>query len=398
MHVALIIFRADPQRGGAERYTADIAAALVARGHQVHLLSTHFGPPIPGVNFVSLSGAAPTKAGQYRAFLNSLDEHLASKRYDVVHSMLPVRRCDIYHPHAGMAKAALQTHLARETVPARALASFANRLNRKRRFYAQVEDALLHGPARPIVLCLSDYVKGMILNHYPDIGDQLTKLFNATNLNDFDPEKHSPAREAVRARFHIPPEATVALMIAQHFERKGLADVIAATHRLWQKSPEIAPIVLVVGQDDPSRSRLHARRLGIADRIIFAGTTDRSADFYAAGDFFVLPTRHDSCSLVVLEALAMGMPVISTVFNGACEIMIDGRHGFILPDPADVTALTDAMSRLLDPAERQRMRQACLALRPSLSFEAHLDRLEEIYHSRGRAAENPRKAIAEEGI
>jgi UDP-glucose:(heptosyl)LPS alpha-1,3-glucosyltransferase len=381
MHVALIIFRADPQRGGAERYTADIAAALVARGHQVDLLSTHFGPPIPGVNFVSLSGAAPTKAGQYRAFLNSLDEHLASKRYNVVHSMLPVRRCDIYHPHAGMAKAALQTHLARETVPARALASFANRLNRKRRLYAQVEVELLHSPAKPIVLCLSDYVKEMILKHYDDIGDQLVKLFNATNLSDFDPARHVAARQTIRQKFNISPDATVALMIAQHFERKGLAEVIAATHRLWQQSPANAPTILVVGQDDPARSRLHARRLGIADRVIFAGPTDRSADFYAAADFFVLPTRHDSCSLVVLEALAMGLPVISTVFNGACEIMTDGRHGFVLSDPTDVTALTEAMSRLLDPIERQRMRQSCLDLRPSLSFETHLRRLEDIYRS-----------------
>lgn len=382
MHIALIIFRADPQRGGAERYTADIAVALAARGHRVDLLSTHFGPPMAGVNFVALGAKAPTKAGQYRAFLNSLDAHLANHSYDIVHSMLPVRRCDIYHPHAGMAKAALQTHLARETVPARALAGFANRLNRKRRVYAQVEDALLHGPDKPIVLCLSDYVKGMILKHYPDIGDQLTKLFNGTNLNEFDPEKHTAARAAIRTRFQIPPDATVALMIAQHFERKGLAEVIAATHRLWQKSPAQAPIVLVVGQDDPARTRLHARRLGIADRIIFAGTTDRSADFYAAADFFVLPTRHDSCSLVVLEALAMGMPVISTAFNGACEIMTDGRHGFVLSDPTDITALTESMSRLLDPTERQRMRQACLDLRPSLSFEAHLDRLEEIYRLR----------------
>jgi glycosyltransferase involved in cell wall biosynthesis len=80
----------------------------------------------------------------------------------------------------------------------------------------------------------------------------------------------------------------------------------------------------------------------------------------------------------------MGLPVISTVFNGACEIMTDGRHGYVLPDPADVEALTRAMSNLLDPNTRQKMRQACLALRPRLSFDAHVDRLEEIYRARRR--------------
>ena len=174
----------------------------------------------------------------------------------------------------------------------------------------------------------------------------------------------------------------VALMIAQHFERKGLAQVIAATAHINQKSGAEAPTVLVVGKDNPNRSRQQARQLGVQERIIFAGQTALPADFYMAADFFVLPTRHDSCSLVVLEALAMGLPVISTVFNGACEIMVEGRHGFVLADPGDVSALTAAMSRLLDPATRKMMSLACLGLRQSLSFEAHLDRLEEIYRSR----------------
>jgi UDP-glucose:(heptosyl)LPS alpha-1,3-glucosyltransferase len=382
MNIGLVIFNADPQRGGAERYTADIAAALAGRGHQVDLISTRFGAAIDGVKFVSLDAKAPTRAGRYPIFLNSLDAHLRAQKYDLVHSMLPVRRCDIYHPHAGMAKAALQSHLSRPTAPSRALAQLANRLNRKRQLFAMVEEAMLHGPEKPFVICLSDYIKGMILKHDPGISSQLVKLFNGTDLVAFDPSRHLGGRQAIRKRFKIPQDATVALMIAQHFERKGLAEVIAAAANLAKPSLTAAPTILVVGQDDPNRSRELAKRLGVIDKMIFAGQTDRVADFYAAGDFFVLPTRHDSCSLVVLEALAMGLPVISTVFNGACEIMKDGEHGFVLANPADVPALTDAMSQLMDSGTRQKMHEACLALRPSLSFDAHMDRLEEIYRAR----------------
>jgi UDP-glucose:(heptosyl)LPS alpha-1,3-glucosyltransferase len=296
--------------------------------------------------------------------------------------MLPVRHCDIYHPHAGMAKAALESHLSRPTAPSRALAQLANRLNRKRQLFAMVEEALLHGPDKPFVICLSDYVKGMILKYYPEISGQLVKLFNGTDLIAFDPGKHLTGRQVIRKRYKIPQDATVALMIAQHFERKGLAEVIAATANLAKTSLAAAPTILVVGQDDPSHSRDQAKRLGVIDKMIFAGQMDRVADFYAASDFFVLPTRHDSCSLVVLEALAMGLPVISTVFNGACEIMKDGEHGFVLANPADVAALTEAMGRLMDPTTRQKMHEAGLALRPDLSFEAHMDRLEEIYRTR----------------
>jgi UDP-glucose:(heptosyl)LPS alpha-1,3-glucosyltransferase len=75
----------------------------------------------------------------------------------------------------------------------------------------------------------------------------------------------------------------------------------------------------------------------------------------------------------------MGVPVISTRFNGACEIMTDGQHGFVLDDPSDVQSLADRMTRMLDPALRAHMSAACIALRPKLAYEHHLDTLMNIY-------------------
>jgi UDP-glucose:(heptosyl)LPS alpha-1,3-glucosyltransferase len=372
--IGLIIFRGDAARGGAERYTVDLAAKLAAREHQVNLIASRFGDTVPGVGAIPIHATAATRAGRYLAFLDGVDAHLSQERYDIVHAMLPVRSCDIYHPHAGMAAAGIQTHLSHSTLPGRTAARLANRLNRKRQAYAATERRLLEGSHPPLVLCLSDYVKGSILKHYPHLGERLTKLFNAVDLEKFDPARTAAARLALRARLGIGSDRVVALMIAQHFERKGLPQLIDAVAQVS------APItVVVVGKDNPTALALRARRLGIAERIIFAGTTDSPADFYSAADFFVLPTRHDSCSLVVLEALAMGLPTVSTIFNGACEIMTEGRHGFVLDDPGDVTALAEALGRLADANTRAAMSQACVALRPALSFETHVDRLEEIY-------------------
>jgi UDP-glucose:(heptosyl)LPS alpha-1,3-glucosyltransferase len=389
MKIGLVIFQSEESRGGAERYTVDIAEGLAARRHSVELISSSFGKPIAGVRPVEIEARAATRAGKYVQFLKNLDAHLAQSKYDLIHAMLPVKRCDIYHPHAGMAKATMQSHFSSSSGPARALAIARNRLNRKRRLYAEVEAKLIYGSDRPIVLCLSDYSKGLVLRHYPDIGEQLVKLFNGTDLARFDPGAHTAARSAMRRGLGIAEDTTVGLMIAQNFQRKGLAEVIAATASIANRSADAAPVIVVLGKDDCTRGRLQARRLGIEKRIVFAGESKVAADFYAAADFFVLPTRHDSCSLVVLEALAMGVPVISTVFNGACEAMTSGLHGYVLEDPSNVSALADAMTRLLDPQIRAKMREACLALRPSLSQEAHLDRLEEIYRERLRADLSP---------
>src|SRR5437764_4999522 len=93
--------------------------------------------------------------------------------------------------------------------------------------------------------------------------------------------------------------------------------------------------IMVVGNRD---AKFHPPP-DAAAQVSFAGEVADTRPFYRDADFFVLPTRHDPCSLVVLEALAMGLPVISTKFNSATEIMADGVHGFILPDPDDVDAL-----------------------------------------------------------
>jgi UDP-glucose:(heptosyl)LPS alpha-1,3-glucosyltransferase len=379
MNIGLVIFQAEESLGGAERYTVDIAHGLAKRGHSIHLLAGTFGNEIPGVTFVNLSVRSATRSGQFLDFLTGLDAHLQRVKYDVIHAMLPIRRCDFYHPHGGISKAALAMELGREDGAGSALGRFAGRFNRKRRLYADVEKDLIYGPSRPVVLCLSDYSKRIIERHYPDIPDQLVKLFNGTDLERFDPAKHTGGRKMIREKFGIANDATIGLMVAQNFMRKGLPDVIAATAEIAVKTPDSAPVIVVVGREDPNRARQQAQRLGIEKRIIFAGVTDCMADFYSAADFFVLPTRHDSCSLVVLEALAMGLPVISTIFNGACEAMINGRHGYVLEDPANIEALAAAMTKLLDPHRREAMRSACLSLRPALSQETHLDRLEELY-------------------
>src|SRR5437763_240307 len=103
MKIALVILHADPARGGAERYTVDLARALAAEGHDVSILASGFGEVPEEVRSVRLDAAAMTRLGQFERFLDSLQRHLAESSYDVVHAMLPVRRCDFYHPHAGVA-------------------------------------------------------------------------------------------------------------------------------------------------------------------------------------------------------------------------------------------------------------------------------------------------------
>lgn len=372
----MIILHADPQRGGAERYTWDLAAALRGRGHDVSLLASSFGKVGTHSDRILLSTGGATRAGRYRQFLDQLDEHLSDRRYDVIHAMLPVRRCDVYHPHAGIAADAVTgSHPKRKGRVVQAIARTALRLNRRRQMFAAVERALLTAPAPPITLCLSEYVKGFVCKHYDLPPEKLATLLNGVNLNAFDPFARPSAGMEIRRRYAIADDKVVALMIAQDFERKGLREAILALSRVGD--PRV--VLLVAGKQDPAPYRQLAGREGVGDRVVFAGPTSDAYAFYPAADFFILPTRHDPCSLVVLEALAMGLPVISTIFNGACEAMTSGTHGLVLSDPKDVPALAAAIGTLLDDGRRKAMSDACLQLRPALSYDHHLDELLRIY-------------------
>jgi len=377
LKVALVILHADPARGGAERYTIDLAGALRAREHDVTLIASTFADADDdAVKQVLLPVGRGTRLRKYIRFLDALDEHLQNEHYDIVHAMLPVRSCDIYHPHAGIAaESVARGHLKHRGRTARTAAMLANHVNLKRRKFAAVERELLTGPKPPVVLCLSEYVKRDVTAHYTIAPNRLATLFNAVDLAKFNPSARPAAGAELRKKLGIVSDKTVGLMIAQDFVRKGLREAILATAKL--RDPRL--VLIVVGKEDAGSYQGLAQQQGIAGQVIFAGKTDDPYSFYRAADFFELPTRHDPCSLVVLEALAMGLPVISTVFNGACEIMTSGQHGFVLPDPSDVDAIAEAMRKLLDPQVRQTISDACLALRPCLAYEHHLDQLLQIY-------------------
>ena len=378
MKIALVILHADPRRGGAERYTVDLARGLTRRGHQVSIVATSFPVMFSDVTSVHLLTDERTRTGRYKSFLQQFDSHLHIAPYDIVHAMLPIRKADIYHPHAGLAIEALtQGHRKQSQFFGRLMSAIFNRLNPRRRAFAAVEKRLLTKEHPPIVLCLSEYVKQSVRAFYPLPDHKLATLFNAVDLQKFDPATRPTAGAETRAKYNVPEGSTLAVIVAQDFARKGVAEAMRAMAVVRQKGVDLK--LLVVGSGDVTFYKRLATRNGVGEHVIFTGHTDDVYGAYAAADFFVLPTRHDPCSLVVLEALAMGVPVISTKQNGATEIMTDGVHGSVLPSATDIPGLSTAMQKWSDPATRTTAREACLALRPKLSYETHLDELLAIY-------------------
>lgn len=366
MRVCLAILNAEVARGGAERYTRDLAAALVGRGISVTTAAVEFDEGWPGER-VALGARAMTRVGSYQRYIQQLDQLVERERFDVVHAMLPVLRCDVYHPHAG---------IAAETKRWGPMEHF----NRRRRAMLLAERDLILGNEPPITLSLSNYVLRRLRSVYPGAPSEV--VLNGTDLRKFDPAVvGAGVRESTRQAWGVEEGDFVLLSIAQNFARKGIPVAVEAVAGL-NAAPELGGRrvkLVVVGRDDPGPVVALAKGLKAEGQVILPGPVSDPRGCYAGADLFVLPTYHDPCSLVVIESLAMGLPVVSTVFNGSCEWMTDGVHGRVLGE-VEARGLAKAVAGyVLDGNALMAARARCLELRPALGVDRHVDRVLEVY-------------------
>jgi UDP-glucose:(heptosyl)LPS alpha-1,3-glucosyltransferase len=205
-------------------------------------------------------------------------------------------------------------------------------------------------------------VRGEIASRFGTPRERLVLIRNAVDSAHFNPGLRDEQLASVRQQLAVPREATVFAYVGSGFERKGVGPFLAALARRRESAWAI-----VVGKDKRSaRYRALARRLGIADRVRFIGGVSDVRPYLAAADAFVLPTLYDPFPNAVLEAMATGLPVVTSPKCGAAEIIEEGESGFVR-DALGTAALAEALDQL-DPTTARRMganaRDAIAALTP----------------------------------
>ena len=223
------------------------------------------------------------------------------------------------------------------------------------------------------MICNSRMVRDEIKQYFRLPDDKLPVIYSGVDTSIYHPDlkKH---RAEIRARYAIPERATLFLFVGSGFERKGLSALLQAMARL----PENA-FLLVVGRDKHAqRFRRSARALGLSRRVIFAGAQGDAKPYYGAADALVLLTLYDPFPNVVLEAMASGLPVVTSLKCGAAELIENGKNGFV-GDALDIEGQTAYLRALLNPETRRRMSEAALQTVKPLTLAAMSDRLVRLY-------------------
>ena len=334
--VALVRSRYDPS-GGAERFVQDAVAALRAEGASLTIVTRHW-PDHDGTAIV----VDPFHWGSlWRdwSFARAACGELARRRFDLVQSHERIACCDVYRAGDGVHA----EWLAQRSRVQSPLAALATRMSPHHRYLLAAERALFTSQRLKAVICNSEMVRREISNRFATPAEKLTMIRNAVDPAVFHPGLKGEMRAAVRQQLGIPPEANLVLHVGSGFERKGLAALLAALARV-----KPAAWAIVVGRDKRAGHYMAlARKLGIGDRVRFVGSVSDVRPYLAAADSVALATLYDPFPNAALEAMACGLPVVTTTRCGAAEIVREGETGFV-HDALDIAGLAEALARL-DP-------------------------------------------------
>lgn len=376
MKVAFIIEHLDPHRGGMERSAVDFLTEMAELGPEVHVVTQTSAWQHPGVQVHSLGVSGWTDETQYRIFIHHAQQFLANRPWDIVHAIRPCLACDVYQPRGGIVKAGQERTVAtRRNGIARVVRQAALFFDAKERLLASVEHRLLTGPSPPLIVVPSAYVRSQVEQRYRLSDDRIRRVFNGVSVPPLGQEERERARRLVREEAHLPPDALVVIFVGHNFRRKGLARMMESLTR----TPAQGWHLLVLGRGTTRYYERYAQRLQIADRVRFLGGRAEAWDCYCAADVCALPTYNDPCSRTILEALSLGLPCITTAYDGSSECIRDGEHGFVIDSPEAIDALANALDKLRDASTRRYMSEQTAKLRPLLSMRRHAAEIFALY-------------------
>ncbi len=360
-----------PQRGGCETYIASLARRLDMDGHQVHLYacrwdaavlpsSIHYHPihlpPVPRFLRPWCFSAACVHA------LREAQHHV-SVGFDKTWGQ------DILYPQGGLYTATIAHNLLKYRQPwRRELIGGLKWLDPTHWSYRALERRQYLTAHRPQIIAISKMVERHFEEYYQIPAAELRVVRIATDPHRFSEQDRPRRRVETRELWKLDLNDTVALFAGMNYRLKGLEPLLHAMRLI----PHPSRFRLVVAGSPEVRGwESLARQLGVEERVRFVGYCGDMRSAYFACDFLIHPTFYDPCSHVVPEAMACGLPVITSVHNGASELMHPPREGYVLEDPHDHEHLAWCIMQLLDPTRRAGCAQAARRTAALWTFEHH---------------------------
>ncbi len=354
MKIAVIRKECGYGRGGAERYCANLCRCLAELGHEIYILAVACDQDLhSGIRHVPVACSGLTSAARNRSFHKNAQKALEQLCVDRVYALSRSYPADAFR-----VSDPLHCSWMNIRYPGR-VRNFIEHCNPRHRTILALEKAICNPDNIGVIITNSDLAKRQLLAVYSFPEQRVKVVYNGVDLVKFAPSEVRKNRDYLQLVF-----------VAQDFRRKGLSAILKALALL--KSTLYDCRLQVVGGDEQQPFRAEAENLGVGHMVEFVGASKAVEEFYQRADMLVFPTQSDPFANVCLEAMACGCPVLTTVQNGAAEIVEENRTGYVVENSSDTAArIAEKIERFagLSIQRRTDMIQACRRMAEQFTIE-----------------------------
>jgi len=356
--------------GGAETFSNNLIINLAKVGHEIHIFSIKWDKP-PQIKNVYLHKVPVIS---FNSFLRDLSFAIMAtlkvknNNFDIVQSHDLSLYQDIYRAGDGCHIEWLKQRWNRVGI----FRKLSILLNPYHWLILLLERIIFKGHKFKKIIAISEMVKNNIIEHYEVNEKDIFVIYNGVDLEKFHPKNKKLYREELRNLYGINEDEIVLLFVGSGFERKGLKFLIKSVENI--KKPLT---VLVVGKGNKKKYAKMCKN----QRIIFCGPQKEIYKYYASADIFVFPTIYEPFGNVHLEALASGLPVITTKLSGASEIISHGINGFVVDTPENIDKISEYICLLMNEQVRTKISEEARKLAEKFSFEKYIKSIIDLYKS-----------------
>ena len=357
--------------GGAEQFVSGYTNQLANMGHEIHIFANQWAPSNhPNIKIHAVRTIRRNSFLRVLSFAWFTRQSIRFESFDIVQSHERIWHQGIYRAGDGCHREWLERRACYLPFIKRSFFRF----NLFHQLILRLEKRIFEKGECKKIIAISEMVKRDILKHYQLPEDRVKVVYNGVQLDRFNPSNRKFFRDEIRQQLRISAEEVMILFVGSGFERKGLEYLIKSVQYMKKKNWRL----VLVGKGK------WKRYLGFASKenqgkITHLEPIDEIEKMYAAADFFVLPSIYEPFGNANLEALASGLPIITSRNCGAAEIITPKKEGIVLEDPSDYKAIADAIDFLMDSKIRESMGESARLLAEKFTQERNASEMLEVY-------------------
>ncbi|MEA3471265.1 MAG: glycosyltransferase family 4 protein, partial [Thermodesulfobacteriota bacterium] len=347
---------------------------LIDSGHEVHVFAHEWKGKKgrekgEGIVFHRVPMLKGLSVLEVLSFAVNCRRMLKRKRFDIIQSFERTLYQDIYRAGDGCHREWL---IQRRKIDPWYKA-MTNAINPLHLGLLWIESEIFREGNYRAIIANSQRGKAEIMAHYGVPPEKIRVIYTPVDRTRFSMDHPPETGKRVRNSLGIPDEGRVLLFVGSGFKRKGLSGVIEALPMVGENTH-----LIVIGKDRIAPYRSLARKAGKGKYVHFIGPLSSVERYYCAADLFVFPTIYEPFSNVCLEAMASGLPMVTSRINGASEVVEDGKNGYVIENSIDHFEIADKIIKGL-MLNRDEVKKVNSKILKDFTWETHIENVLNIY-------------------